>query len=186
MVWSHYVQPWSTLDAGDWSEISAKLPSGLNPTDKQERTTLFNSIDINGRGKLALSDIDRGVRDFLDIDEFFNCKGAIIRAFHASKAKSEVADDFMEWTEFRFLLTYLRYYFELNALFGEVDTLGNQRISNSEFGAMLDKIAHWGLSVPDADTLFQLIDTTNRGQILFDDFFNWALETRLSTEDVKE
>ena len=42
-------------------------------------------MDVNNNGILSLAEIDKGIRDALNIDELFNCKPAIMRAFQAAK-----------------------------------------------------------------------------------------------------
>ena len=72
----------------NWEEISAKLPSGKTPELKQKRKELFQRFDPNGNGYLSLAEVDKGVRDVLELDGVFNCKPAIMRAFQAAKGKT--------------------------------------------------------------------------------------------------
>ncbi len=58
----------------------------------------------------------------LEIDDLFDCKPAIMRAFQTSKAydkncTAELGEDYITRSEFRVLLVYLRCYFELFQLF---------------------------------------------------------------------
>ena len=38
-------------------------------------------MDVNGNGYLSLAEVDKGLRDVLALDEVFDCKPAIMRAF---------------------------------------------------------------------------------------------------------
>ena len=60
---------------------------------------LWNLIDINGNGHASLAEIDKGLRDVLQIEEIFDCKPAIMRAFQAAKkaikTKNPHGDDYI-------------------------------------------------------------------------------------------
>lgn len=72
---------------------------------------------MNNNGFLSLAEVDKGIRDVLQLPELFDAKPVLIRAFNASKAKmkskSPHGDDYVSKAEFRFLLTYLRLYYFL-------------------------------------------------------------------------
>ena len=59
-----------------------------------------------------MAEIDKGLRDVLRLDEVFNSKPVIIRAFQAAKNavknKKKYGDDYVDRSEFRLLLMYLR------------------------------------------------------------------------------
>ena len=38
-------------------------------------------MDVNGNGYLSLAEVDKGLRDALSLDELFDCKPAIMKAF---------------------------------------------------------------------------------------------------------
>eukprot|EP00959_Pyramimonas_sp_CCMP1952_P091506 1915654-Pyramimonas_sp.AAC.1 len=75
----------------NWPEISARLPSERTPEAKAQRMQLFERFDPNGNGYLSLAEVDKGVRDVLELDGVYNCKPAIMRAFQAAKGKSTLA-----------------------------------------------------------------------------------------------
>ena len=82
---------------------------------------------MNGNGYLSLAEVDKGVRDVLQISEIYSAKPVMMRAFHAAKGgcrtKSRLGPDFVErGKEFRLLLLYLRHYFELYVMFNRIDT----------------------------------------------------------------
>merc|ERR1719409_914442 len=96
-----------------WQAIHAKLPYDRTPEAKARRRKLFDGCDINGNGYLSLAEVDKGLQDAIQLDQIFNAKPAIMRAFQASKnyggnAKPGThAYDYVQRREFRILLQFL-------------------------------------------------------------------------------
>lgn len=74
-------------------------------------------MDMNGNGLLSLAEIDKGIRDTIKVEQLFDAKPAIIRAFMFAKdyspaskrsKKNKHADDYIEKNEFRVFLVALR------------------------------------------------------------------------------
>jgi len=174
----------------DWPGIRAKLPMELDGAQKTKRQELFRRCDVNGNGYLSLAEVDKALRDVLELDAIFNVKPVIIRAFNASKnvqttrgKASTRGADFIEASEFRLLLVYLRQYFEVWQMFEDVDSGDDHRIDLAEFKNAIKKIESWGLKIGDDDNEFRALDTNNGGQILFDEFTDWALKKKLDLEN---
>eukprot|EP00966_Prymnesium_polylepis_P187255 4340990-Prymnesium_polylepis.1 len=111
----------------DWAALSAKLPAGRSERDRQARKQLWKQIDFNGNGYCSLAEVDKGVRDVLELPDIAGAKPVLLRAFQASKGvattRSKLGADYVEkGAEFRLLLANLRIYFELYAMFSRVDT----------------------------------------------------------------
>ncbi|KAL2628861.1 hypothetical protein R1flu_013547 [Riccia fluitans] len=174
----------------NFAEIKAKLPSDKTPEEKAARSKLFTQFDPNGNGYLSLAEVDKGIRDVLGLEDLFEAKPAIIRAFSAakgvSKGKSKVGDDFVERSEFRLILLYLRQYFELFEMFEAVDTSDDRKISREEFDSALEKLKAWGLDVTDPEAAFNKVDTNHGGSVLFAEFADWALKSKIDLESVEE
>lgn len=88
---------------------------------------MFMQWDPNGNGYLSLAEIDKGLHITLGLEEIYNCKPALMRAYHASKGlkkgkKGGRDDDYVSRIEFRMLLVYLKLYFELFNIFSKLDT----------------------------------------------------------------
>jgi len=171
----------------DWTAINAKLPTGKDAESKAARLKMFHDFDPNGNGVLSLAETQKGVRDVLKIDEIFDAKSAIMRAFQIAKGskaskRGKVGDDYIELREFKFFLLSLRQYFEYFEAFSRVDESGDKRINLVEFKNAQDKIELWVGKV-DAEAEFKKIDTNNGGYILFDEFCKWAITKNLDLED---
>merc|ERR1719355_235867 len=171
----------------DWAAIHKKLPYERTPEAKAERKKLWNGCDINGNGYLSLAEVDKGIRDVLEIDKIFHAKPAIMRAFQMAKnwgdnaKKGTHAYDYVQKKEFRILLQCLRHYFELWVMFEKIDTAGDRRIDLGEFQACLPILAQWGVQVSagQESAVFNQIDRNHGGQVLFIEFCNWAIAHKL-------
>jgi len=174
-------------DEIDWEEIAGKLPTAKTPEDKKRRKQMFREFDPNGNGVLSLAEIDKGVRDVLGIDEMFDSKPAIMRAYMIAKdsqrsKRPEIGDDYIELREFKFFLLSLRQYFEYWQAFMRVDASGDRRIDLEEFKAAQSTIEVWVGEI-DAEEEFGKIDRNGGGFILFDEFCKWAIKKNLDLED---
>eukprot|EP01064_Diplonema_japonicum_P037058 TRINITY_DN8584_c0_g3_i2.p1 TRINITY_DN8584_c0_g3~~TRINITY_DN8584_c0_g3_i2.p1 ORF type:complete len:186 (+),score=81.64 TRINITY_DN8584_c0_g3_i2:43-600(+) len=181
----------STLRGGDrkidWAELSAKLPSSRSAKDKQKRRQIFNGMDMNGNGYLSLAEVDKGVRDVLKADDLFDCKPAMLRAFNAVKdtapSHTPHSDDYVTRSEFRLLMVSLRQMFELWQMFEMIDTGDDRRVDEKEFTQATPLIEKWGVKIEDPSATFKQIDKNGGGQVLFNEFVDWALKKGLDLED---
>ena len=154
-----------------WVELAQKLPAGNSDKDATARKILFNTFDPNGNGYLSLAEVDKGLIVKFQLvggDEFATkrCKPAINRAFHAAKGingDGGTGGDYVTKQEFRLLLVYLQRYFELLAVFDEVDTSDDRRVDATEFQKALPKLAEWGVKVADPAAEFAAIDENGGG-----------------------
>jgi hypothetical protein len=163
-----------------WEELEAKLPSGDTEGDVQRRNNYWGAIDVNNNGYLSLAEVDKGLRDVIQLPELFQLKPVIMRAFQVAKnklkAKNPHGDDYVSKAEFKYLLMYLRQYYEYWCAFSAVDTSKDRRVSKDEFKFAMPILAKWGVHVPDPEAAFKEIDTNHGGFILFDEFCNWAIK----------
>ena len=88
------------------------LPYSDSEEDKEKRNKWWSAIDMNGNGYISLAQTNIGLWDVIRIEEIFDTKPVILRAFNAAKtalkAKSQYGDDYVSKAEFRYLLMYLR------------------------------------------------------------------------------
>eukprot|EP00670_Eutreptiella_braarudii_P007008 CAMPEP_0174286784 /NCGR_PEP_ID=MMETSP0809-20121228/12998_1 /TAXON_ID=73025 ORGANISM="Eutreptiella gymnastica-like, Strain CCMP1594" /NCGR_SAMPLE_ID=MMETSP0809 /ASSEMBLY_ACC=CAM_ASM_000658 /LENGTH=441 /DNA_ID=CAMNT_0015382983 /DNA_START=114 /DNA_END=1439 /DNA_ORIENTATION=+ len=172
----------------DWGLIAERLPYGRSQVEKDRRKELFNLIDVNGNGYISLAETDKGLRDILKLEEVFDCKPAIMRAFQAAKdvhkeSKARLGADFVTKCEFRILLEYLRKYFELFVMFDRMDDDNDRRLSEEEFVRHAKKLTEWGVKSTDFKAEFAKMDTNHGGKVLFDEFCHWAIPQNLDVED---
>jgi len=84
-----------------------------------------------------LAELDKGMRDVIKIPKLFNTKAVLLRAFNAAKNKiqsnSNKGADYVERSEYRYLLMYLRQYYEYWVAFHLIDADGDKRITFKEF-----------------------------------------------------
>jgi len=169
----------------NWHYVNSKLPFERTPADQAKRHALFSSIDNNGNGFLSLAEVDKGIRDNMQLDAVFDCKPVIMRAFQAAKNvggdTSGLGVDYIERKEFRMLLQYLRSYFELYQMFSLVDINDDRRINMQEFTSSIPSLHQWGLQIEPsaAGDVFKQIDVDGGGMILFVEFADWAIKMKL-------
>ena len=136
----------------DFAALSAKLPTGMDPATKARRKALFKASDVNGNGFLSQAEVDKAVGEAIGSVDLFSCKPVIGRAFSAAKAVgSGGRPDYVEKSEFRLLLVYLRQYFELYVAYNRLDTSDDRRLSLPEFRAGVAMLAQWGVDIDEAD-----------------------------------
>jgi len=173
----------------DWTALNAKLPTAKDAESKAKRKAMFRQFDPNGNGILSLAEVDKSIREVLQIDAVFDAKPAIMRAFQAAKDKDtkskrgDLGDDYIEFKEFRFFLLSLRQYFEYWNAFMRVDDDNDRRISLEEFTEAKEKIEVWVGPIADMTEEFNKIDLNKGGIILFDEFCKWAIKKNLDLED---
>ncbi len=135
----------------DWAAICAKIPSSA--AEKSQRMAMFKQFDPNGNGYLSLAEVDKGLRDVLNLPDVFDAKPVIIRAFTAAKnvgakfgkGQEQGSDgaDYVEKKEFRMLLVYLACYLRIYEVFLKADQSGDQRLSKDEFMSVVPKLQQW-------------------------------------------
>jgi Ca2+-binding EF-hand superfamily protein len=168
----------------------AKFPVDNTEKQRAKRVEIFAAFDPNGNGYLSLAEIDKGCRDVLGLYELFEAKKPIMRAYQAAKGvgnadnPSEQGADYVEKTEFRLLLKYLRDYFMLWKIFQKIDTGSDARINMDEFMTAIPKIeSFFGIEFAQPEAEFSKIDANSGGQVLFEEFSDWALTKILEAED---
>jgi hypothetical protein len=144
-------------------------------------------MDMNGNGYLSLAEVDKGMRDVVKLPLLFKTKPVLIRAFVAAKRKSVSRsrhdDELITKGEFRYLLKYIRQYFEYWVMFDRIDTDDDNRIDFNEFKLAAPKMAAWGLDMSDIRARWKECDANGGGHVLFDEFCFWAIKNNLDLED---
>merc|ERR1712215_73683 len=173
----------------DWDLINTKLPYARTKDDFTKRKELWDAMDVNGNGFLSLAELTKGVQDVLAVEELFDAIPAINRSFHhcknVSNNPSEHGPDFIEFREFRLLLQTIRQFFEYYQAFDRIDTGDDGKISKEEFtsDALKDILEKWVGPIEDMEEEFDSIDSNGGGEILFNEFIDWALAKDLDIDD---
>ena len=171
----------------DWEILIKSLPIKKTEEDRVKRKKLWDAMDMNRNGFLSLAEFDKGIRDVLKLPKLFPQKKVLIRAYNSSKdkikGKSKYSKDYVEWLEFRYLLIYLRQYFEYYVMFCRVDTDDNFKIDLNEFKKALPTLEKWGVKITDPEAEFKRIDTNSSGNIMFEEFCDYAIQKNLDLED---
>lgn len=140
-------------------------------------------MDSNGNGLLSLAEIDKGVRD-LKLPMLFSIKPVILRAFVAAKDMQPGGNnDYVERSEYRHLLKYLRMYFEYWIAFDRIDADKDRRLSIEEFKKASETLKKWGIKTDNLDEQWAECDADGKGKVLFDEFCNWAIKKGLDLDD---
>jgi hypothetical protein len=134
-----------------------------------------------------LAELDKGLLGTIKLPALFDTKKVLIRAFNAAKDKvgsrSEHGADYIEQEEYRYLLFYLRQFYEYWLAFCRLDSDADQRISKQEFGRGAAVLAGWGVDMSDLDLRWTECDADGQGMVLFDEFCQWAVKHSLDLED---
>lgn len=108
-----------------------------------------------------------------------------MRAFQSAKnklkSKNPHGDDYVSKAEFRFILMFLRQYYEYWVAFDEIDKNDDRKISLSQFKQAKSVMERWGIK-GDSEVLFKEADKDGHGQILFIQFVDWSIKKKLDLD----
>ena len=170
-----------------WDELKEKLPWHKTPEDLAKRQAIWATFDVNGNGYLSLAEVDKGMRDVVCLPALFALKPVLMRAFTAAKTKvkstSKYGDDYITKGEFRFLLKFLRQYYEYWVAFDKIDTDDDRRVSHAEFIQAKHVLEKWGIDMSQPEKQWKEADRDGGGQILFNEFVAWAIKKNLDLDD---
>lgn len=66
----------------DWADMARRLPtSKTDPQQIKMRAEYWKGFDNNGNGYVSLAETEKGIRDVIKLDNLFDAKPAIMRAF---------------------------------------------------------------------------------------------------------
>ncbi len=151
------------------------------------RIKQWNYFDMNGNGYLSLAEVDKGMRDVVQLPILFQLKPVLMRAFQAAKtkvkAKTKYGDDYVTKGEYRFLLKYLRQYYEYWVAFDRIDTNDDRRVSYEEFMQAIPQLERWNIDMSDPRAQWRQCDRDGGGMVLFIEFCDWAIKKNLDLDD---
>jgi len=127
------------------------------------------------------------MRDVICLPALFHLKPVLMRAFTAAKtkvkSKSIHGDSYVTKGEFRFLLKFLRQYYEYWLAFDKIDTDDDRRVSHADFLQARPMLEKWGIDMSQPEKQWKEADRDGGGQILFIEFVSWAIKKNLDLDD---
>lgn len=144
-------------------------------------------IDAGGNGMIKLVDLDKGMRDIINLPVLFKSKPVMVRAFIAAKqivrSQSNYSSDYVQFAEFRYILKYLRQYFEYWIALKYRDNGTEKVLSTGEFQSLIPLMQKWGIDMRNPQQTWRDLDTFGVGKIFFADFTQWAIVSTLQIDD---
>ena len=176
------------IDSAHLAHIKSVLAFQRTPAEKAQKDKLQNAFDVNGNQLLSFTEIDKGLRDVLHLDEnLFHAKRAIMVAFQsaklAAKHKSTHSEDYVNRYKFRILLKYLWQYFELYSVFTRMEEGGDVELSKVEFiknYPLLEKIVG---AIGNPEEVWKEFKVGQHGHVVFSDFAKWGHARMLASGD---
>ena len=189
----------------DWTTLNVKLPTekssdGNDDHTEQRRRIFTQYFDMNNNGYCSLAECDKGLTELLNDTSVNISKPVILRAFtsaktvaqekgvHSNSSSSSSSGDYIEFSELRYFLLYIKEYIQLWELFETIDNDNDRRISYDEFvNNTLPKLQsneYYSRIFPTTTTtesIFQSIDTNNGGFILFNELTQYIINKRMMT-----
>jgi Ca2+-binding EF-hand superfamily protein len=165
----------------DWAAVQAKLPVDKDEASKQKRMAMFDQFDPNKNGYLSLAEIDKGMRDVLGLQDLFDAKPVLMRAYQAAKGinpKPGRGEDYVERAEFRMLLVYLKAYLKIWEVFSKADSSDDRRLDRKEFAKAFPTLQQWAGGLNEQQ-VWDTVLPKGAQHILFTEFAQWAIEKEL-------
>jgi hypothetical protein len=79
--------------------LKNKLPWGPTPEEEALRDQYWAGFDVNKNGYISLAEVDKGMRDVINLPILFDLKPVLIRSFNAAKnklkSKNSYGDDYV-------------------------------------------------------------------------------------------
>lgn len=196
----------------NWTFLDEKLPTEKSPDGddkwKEQRRAVFTQyFDGNNNGYCSLAECDKGLSELLSSNDGSDdmstivTKPVIIRAFNSAKSVAQercnagstnsTNNDYIEFSEFRYFLIYIKEYIKLWELFDIIDSDNDRRISSDEFIQTLPKLKEneygsiLGITTNEpttAESIFQSIDTNHGGHILFIELAQYLIQKKMMIE----
>lgn len=134
--------------------MSAEKTQKIIEKLSQDPAIYWPYFDINGNGYLSLAEVDKGIRDVMQLPELFTLKPVIMRAFNIAKTALKPAtkhgDNYVSKAEFKYLLKYLKIYTIYWNVFNDMDTNNDGRISLEEFKKAVPALEARGIKIANA------------------------------------
>ncbi len=164
----------------------------LLPTSKTAQKALFDEIDKKSRHFLSFGEVEQGLTRLLNSSagpsQSFDPQPLIHRACRAAAKRSAHGSELahVELKEFHVLLAYVRLYLQFWHIFKHADSSSDGAINFDEFELCLDDLRSLGIEVGNPKLMFSKLDKNGNGNILFEEFCNWAVSIHLDLQERAE
>ncbi|KAK7194109.1 EF-hand domain pair/EF hand/EF-hand domain containing protein [Novymonas esmeraldas] len=172
-----------------WDKIRELLPHTQSAEDKTRRIALFRQFDTNNSTRLTYDEFYRGCKDILHLDTITTHLGFIVkdsfdraRALGNSIGGGQGSPDYVEFLEFRMLLSFVYNLLEMTMMFDTLDFFPDGFIRFDEFQASRETIKSWGYDIPDLEAAWKELDANGSGQASFEEFCVWAKAHKLDID----
>ena len=176
--------------------VITKLPVEKTPEQVKARTEMWKAIDQDNNGHIELSELNNGLRKLLlgNVHSLFDTEPAIATAFEIAKnavppkegrgqMEKDIADNSIEWSEFRIFLMGLKLTLEYWIAFKRIDKTNDNRIDFEEFKEARELIERWCGPIDDLKRTFEEVDTNMNGWVAFEEFCTWSVDRDLHVDD---
>lgn len=87
--------------------------------------------------------------------------------------------DFIDKTEYRHLLKYIKQFYDYYMLFDKTDPDSSKHITISEFVAQADTLQLWGIDMTVPEMHWHELDPSHQNPILFEEFCHYMIRKHL-------
>jgi Ca2+-binding EF-hand superfamily protein len=98
-------------------------------------------------------------------------------------SNSRYGDDYVSKAEYRFLLKYIREYYEYWIIFDMVDNDDDRRVSYTEFLSAVPTLESWSIDMSNPEEQWRQCDADGHGMVLFSEFAEWAIRKNFDLQE---
>ena len=173
----------------DWKNLLENMPYQKTEEERNKRINIWNKgLNAHGNGSISLKKIMKDLTKYLNIPKVVMNYNVVRAAYNAAKnkvknKKSNISDNYLQFSEFRIFLVYLRQYFEYWVMFQRIDLSENNTIEYDEFLKAIPTMNKWGVFIDNPEAAFKEIDTNNDNVLSFTEFCDFAISRSLDLED---
>lgn len=162
------------------------LPDTLSANSEKMAFELFDKIDINHNGYASLAEVDKGLKEILQVPDLPGLHTMLLKSFDMARVVKQSEEprenDYITKDEFIYMLIYLRVYYEIKLEFMTLDLNSDGEINFAELQKGKGVLMRWGIDASNLVHVFKDIDTNSGGTISFREFCEWAIKKYFNKE----
>lgn len=105
-----------------------------------------------------------------------------MQAYQKAKSYYKGNDDYVSLKELKYFFIFLYQYFDYYLAFKSIDSNFDDRVSIKEFKSIGPYLKQFGVSIPDMDIEFKIIDKNKGGYVLFDELASYLIDLSLKSK----